>query len=35
MLNLQTEIPSAAQDEQSPLKQFEEIPTGDLDEAIL
>jgi hypothetical protein len=35
MPNFQTEIPGAAQDEQPPLKQFEEEPTGDFAETII
>ena len=35
MPNLHTEIPSAGQDEQAPLEQFEEVSAWDLDEAMM
>ena len=35
MPNGQTERPSAAQDEQAPPEQFEEVPAQDLDEPMM
>jgi hypothetical protein len=35
MPNVHTERPSAAQDEQAPSEQFEEVPARDLDEPMI